>query len=152
MEISGDSTMQKLAEAFFQFKKLSWHHSPIGSLKSSELFVLFCIKDSTKPDDSGIMISEISRHLKVAPPTVTQLVNGLVTNGFVERSTDKEDRRAVRIKLTEKGEGAVKKAKDALIVTFGGLVEFLGEDKSIELSDLLGQVFTYFKGLEEYNI
>jgi DNA-binding MarR family transcriptional regulator len=150
MEISGDATIQTLIKSFFQFKKLAWHHIPIDGLKHSELFVLIRIKESNRLDDSGIMISEISRNLKVAPPTVTQLVNGLVTNRFVERSTDKEDRRAVRIKLTEKGESAVKKAQDALTDTFGGLVEFLGEDKSSELSDLLGQVFTYFKRLEEF--
>jgi len=82
--------------------------------------------------------------MKVAPPSVTQLVNKLETDGLVERLMDKEDRRAVRIKLTAQGEAITEKALDSIFESFNGLVVYLGEDKSNELADLLVKAFAYF--------
>jgi len=149
MEIHSNPNAQKLLESFFQFKKLHWNQSPIIGLKPSEIGVMFCIKDSPSSELSGIMVSEVSRKLKVAPPTVTQLINRLEQDGFVERNMDKDDRRAVRVKLTEKGLGSINKARDVLFSSFNGLVEYLGEEESNELSELLTKVFTYF--LEKKN-
>lgn len=135
---------QKLMEVFLRFNRLNRNHSPVVGLRPSELHVLYCIRRKTASDDSGIKVSEISSILNVASPTVTQLVTSLETKGFVERGVDKEDRRAVRIKLTEEGEIIIKKASDDFFKSFNGLVEFLGEDKSRELTELLSKVFVYF--------
>lgn len=144
-------TTQKVLESFFQFKKLNWHQGPIAGLKSSEIFLLFKIKKTAKSEAPGIKISEISRLLKVAPPTITQLINGLETHGFVERSADKEDRRAVRISLTDKGESVIKKASEELFTSFNGLVDYLGEEKSADLADLLSKVYFYFNEVKKIN-
>lgn len=135
---------QKLLEAFTQFHKLSWKQSPIAGLKSSEIRVLFAIKKMMKPDTSGIKMSDISNALRVASPTITQLINNLETNGFVERAMDKEDRRAVRVKLTSNGERAIEKASEAFFDAFSGLAEYLGEEDSNRLAELLSKTFAYF--------
>ena len=134
----------KLLEAFRQFHRVSWNRSPIIGIKPSEIMVLFCISKKAVIDSPGIKVSEISSLLKVAPPTVTQLINGLEDSGFIERAMDQEDRRAVRVKLTEKGQEVIGKASDAFFDTFNGLVEHLGEEKSKELTELLSEVFVYF--------
>lgn len=143
-------TAQKLMAAFKQFHRLK-KQSPVTDLKSSEVWVLFCIKKNVLPDSPGIKVSDISSALHVAAPTITQLVNSLETNGYVERAMDKEDRRAVRVRLTEKGERAMKKASEAFSESFNGLVEYLGEEKSSQLADLLSMVFTYFDELKRDN-
>ncbi len=137
--------VHKLLESFVQFHKLNWKQSPMVSLKSSEIMVLFSIKKLMNPDTPGIKMSDISNALRVASPTITQLINSLETNGFVERTMDKEDRRAVRVKLTDKGEGAIEKASESFYEAFNGLAEFLGEENSNLLADLLSQTFTYFE-------
>ena len=136
-------TAQKLMTAFKQFHSIR-KKSPVTDLKSSEVWVLFCIKKRVSPDSPGIKVSDISSALHVAAPTITQLINSLDANGYVERATDKEDRRAVRIRLTDKGEQAMMKASESFSESFNGLVDYLGEEKGNELAELLSMVFTYF--------
>ena len=151
MEKSRNPIAQKLLEAFTQFHRLNWRQSPIVGLKSSEIMLLFCIKRTVKSESLGIKVSDISSALKVASPTVTQLINGLETSGFVARAMDKEDRRAVRVNLTDKGKRALEKVSDVFYNSFNGLVEYLGEEKSSELAELLSKVFTYFNEMRKEN-
>jgi len=147
--IDVNPTTQKLMESFLQFKKLHWNRSPVAGFKPSEIMVLFCIKKRVKPDEPGIKVSELSSHLKVTSPTITQLVNSLEESGLVERTMDKEDRRAVRVRLTDDGENVIKKAWQAFSASFSGLVDYLGEEKSNELAELLAEVFSYFNERRE---
>lgn len=144
MEKAKNPTTQKLLEAFMQLKKVNWHQSPVEGVTFSELQLMFCVKRELEQDTSGIKISEISNFLKVAPPTITQLVNNLEVNGYVQRNLVKEDRRAVRITLTEKGEETIAKAKGEFFSYFDGLVKYLGEEQSDELAEILKKVFIYF--------
>lgn len=140
---------RKLMDAFSQFHRLKWRKSPVAGLKLSEVGVLLNIKKTLKPDSPGVKVSDISSALQVAAPTITQLINSLEADGFVERSMDKEDRRAVRVNLTAKGEDVIGKATEAFYTSFNGLVEYLGEAKSAELAELLSQVFVYFNEIKK---
>lgn len=106
--------------------------------------MLFCIKNYVETHEIGIKTSELSNILNVASPTITQQVNSLERRGFVERNVDKEDRRAVRIRVTEKGEEVFKKASEEFEASINGLVEHLGQEKSEQLADLLSETFNYF--------
>ncbi len=106
--------------------------------------VLVCIKSAVTVE-AGLRVSEISSLLKVAAPTVTQQLNSLAAHGLVEKHSDPEDRRAVRIRLTAEGESAMKAAADAFSTVITGLVSYLGAAKSQQLAALLGEVFTYFE-------
>ena len=128
-----------------QFNKVEWHQRSIAGCTLSEIRVLFCIRKSTKPDTSEMKVSEISKLLHVTSPTITQLLKGLEANGLVTRHIDPTDRRAVGIALTEKGEMVTQQAADAFSASFEGLVEYLGEEQSYQLAELLSQVFRYFK-------
>ncbi len=138
-----------------QFKRAGWHQLSTTGLKPSELRVLFCIgrglrphphtmEDGCKHTTQDMKVSEISRHLHVTPPTVTQLVKGLEVNGLVERNVDPVDRRAVGIKLTEKGEKITRQAGDDFLTSINGLIEYLGEDQSEQLAELLVKVSRYY--------
>ena len=48
-------------------------------------------------------MTELSDSLQLQPSTVTGLVDGLVEHGLVERREDEEDRRLVRVALTDHG-------------------------------------------------
>lgn len=139
-------TAQRLFEVFSKFKRMHKHkdQSPIPGLKTSEMHVLFCIKKNAEIGENGIKVSEISSIMNIASPSVTQSINSLEENKYVQRSMDKDDRRVVRVKLTEKGEEAIKIAETALENMLNGLVEYLGEEKSNELTELLSMVLSYF--------
>lgn len=89
-------------------------------------------------------MSEISKHLQVTSPTATQLINELEGKGLVERQVDPTDRRAVLIRLTKQGEAVQQEAEDAFLSSFQGLVAYLGEEESLQLSKLLSKATRYF--------
>ena len=52
----------------------------------------------------GVMrLSELSDHLRIAPRSTTEVVDGLQERGLVERQPDPTDRRATLVSLTEEG-------------------------------------------------
>ncbi len=95
-----------------------------------------------------IKVSEISKQLDVTSPTITQLLKGLEANGLIERHIDPIDRRAVVVKLTRKGEMVAQQAADAFFASMHGLLEYLGEEQSNQLVDLLSKVLRYFEERE----
>jgi DNA-binding MarR family transcriptional regulator len=131
-----------------QLKRLELHRQPIAGCKPSEMRVLFCIKKSTHATFPEIKVSEISRRLQVTSPTITQLLNGLEANGLIERHIDNIDRRSVGVKLTPKGEAVTQQAMDTVLASMHGLIEYLGEEQSNQLVELLSKVFIYFSEKE----
>lgn len=145
----GTTSAHRLLEAFVRFRRLHWRqHSsavhPVSGLTPSEMILMSYIKDGAATGGEGVTVSELSNSLNVASPTITQQINSLETHSFVERSIDKEDRRVVRIRLTEKGLQAQQKASETLLATINGLVDYLGEEDSDRLADLMTKVFHYF--------
>jgi DNA-binding MarR family transcriptional regulator len=51
----------------------------------------------------GVRASELAQHLRIAPRSATEVVDGLEAKGLVERRPDPADRRALRVVLTERG-------------------------------------------------
>src|SRR5947207_1799047 len=139
------TTAQKLLGAFKRFNRVAWHQESFMGCKPSEIQLLFCIKKGMMRSDAPAMkVSELSKYMHVTSPTVTQLIKGLEANGLVERHIDSTDRRAVRVQLTPKGEMVSQKASEAFFMSFSGLVEHLGEERSNQLAELLGDAFVYF--------
>jgi DNA-binding MarR family transcriptional regulator len=93
-------------------------------------------------------VSEISKRLQVTSPTVTQLLKGLEMHGLIERHIDPVDRRAVGVKLTREGEKVAQQAADAFTASMRGLIEYLGEEQSNQLVELLSKAFRYFSERE----
>ncbi|SMC27544.1 DNA-binding transcriptional regulator, MarR family [Clostridium acidisoli DSM 12555] len=148
MEEDISLTAQKLLKSINEFRRISKHGSPIEGLTHSEAMLVFCIKKNISSDEAGIKTSELSRVLKVASPTITQQINNLEARGYVERNADKNDRRAVRIKLTEAGEDVLRKTFKAFNEMIEGLVRYLGNERGNELADLLADAVTYFSEIK----
>lgn len=149
LEFLEHPTAKLLLESFRRFKRMHWNESPVHGFKPSEIMLMFCVHKGVKQNAAGIKVSELSGLLRVTSPTVTQLVKGLEARGFVERNMDEKDRRAVRIKLTEKGYRVIRKAKGHFAESFNGLVEYLGEEQSLQLAELLNKVSTYYDKTRE---
>lgn len=76
--------------------------SPKGGLKHLGLFyhIGIVLSRQKKPLSMG----ELSKALDTPLSTTTRMADWLVESGFVERLSDPEDRRIVRLALTEKGQ------------------------------------------------
>jgi DNA-binding MarR family transcriptional regulator len=148
MEQNTTATEQKLLSALTQFKRLGWHQRAVAGCRPSEIRVLFCVKEGTSADLPEMKVSEISKQMGVTSPTVTQLLKSLEAHGLVERNIDPIDRRAVGIKLTANGRMVAQQAREAFLASIKGLVEYLGEEESNQLAELLFKVFRYFSERE----
>jgi DNA-binding MarR family transcriptional regulator len=148
MDQTTNTTQQKLLSALTQLKRLGWHQRTIAGCKPSEIRVLFCVKEGTNPDLPEIKVSEIGKQLGVTSPTITQLLKSLEAHGLIERNIDALDRRAVGVKLTVKGAMVAQQAGEAFLASIKGLIEYLGEEQSDQLAELLSRVFRYFSERE----
>ncbi len=69
-------------------------------------------------------MSELSSGLQLQPSTVTGLVDALVQQGLVDRRSDPEDRRVVRVRLSAKGQRGRERHRRAMRQR---LMELLGD-------------------------
>lgn len=113
--------------------------------KPSEMTLLITIARRSREGDEGLKVSEISRFMGLTPPTVTQLINSLEAKQMVERLPDANDRRVVRIKLTEQGGIITRRAKEHMNAALNRLVDYLGEDESNQLAELLLKVHRFIE-------
>lgn len=145
MEIDWDinPTTLRLMQTMREFHRLSWGERPVAGCKPSEIRVLFCIRNGK------MKVSEISKLLNVTSPSVTQLLKGLEAHRLIERHIDPVDRRAVGIKLTEEGDEVIRQAMEGYKRSLDGLVEYLGQDKSEQLVELITKVMRYFSEQQE---
>jgi len=137
-------TVQKLLQSFMKFRKTGWHDKKIAGFNPSEFRVLATIQRCANDKNTEMKVSEISQLLQVTPPTITQIINILEKDSLIERTIDPEDRRAVKIKLTPAGIEAAENTRKAFGETFLGLIDYLGEQESGQLAELLSKVHDYF--------
>ena len=72
------------------------------SVRQHQTMSLVCRLTEEKPN--GITLKELAEAMKLAPATVSELVESLVKKNFLQRIQNPEDRRAVQITLTEHGQ------------------------------------------------
>jgi DNA-binding MarR family transcriptional regulator len=80
---------------------------------------------------------EVASYLKVAPPTATALIQSFVEDGILDRSTDPEDRRRVRLSLSKKGLRIMEEMKGRKKATFQRIFSSLSDEDCRELSRIL---------------
>jgi DNA-binding MarR family transcriptional regulator len=137
-----NSVAHKLLSALGKIHKAQWQQSMEGN-KPSEMTLMLCIAGNCYMNKEGPKVSELSRQLGLMPPTVTQLINSLEAKNMVERQPDASDRRAVRVILTEEGIAVTQRAKSYREASLNKLVEYLGEEESNHLAELLLKVHEF---------
>jgi DNA-binding MarR family transcriptional regulator len=133
---------KNLMSSFQRFRRIMKGPNFAG-LKHSEMGLLFNIKGSCSDESDGMKVSELSSRMHVTSPSITQIVTSLEEQGLVMRKMDKDDRRSVKVTLTPKGIEVTDKAELQLTSMLNGLVEHLGPEKSLELTEILNDVFDY---------
>lgn len=84
--------------------------------------------------------AEIARRLLVSAPVVTRLAASLVDSGYVERGTDPEDRRAVRLSITPKGRRKVRAMRRDLLTAATELLAPLAADRRAAIGAALDEL------------
>jgi DNA-binding MarR family transcriptional regulator len=78
------------------------HSNPVENINDFDLFYNVGSAFSRQPEPTMTM-GDLSHSLNVPLSTATRIVDWLVNNGYAQRLPDPEDRRIVRVALTETG-------------------------------------------------
>jgi len=102
-------------------RHLSGQLEPYG-VSIPQMFVLTCLND-----ENGLTLKEIGNRTLIDSSSMTVLVDKLEKDNLVERHLDAEDRRAIRVIITEKGQAIAEE-----------LVK-IGTEFNAQLYDMLGE-------------
>ena len=125
-------TQVRVFEAFFN--GVGQHE-----LKPGEYSVLWII--SLNPN---VRQGDVARRLSIKPAHMTKVIQRLESRGFLTRHIPDNDRRSVRLKLTDEGQEFVDKYKEAYF-TYYEMENSLSSDEMAQLTKLLQK----FIGLEK---
>lgn len=101
-------------------------------LRMAAMFFIGSQKDPTMKD--------IASHLMVRPSSVTPLVRSMESKGFVVRKADPNDRRTVRIRLTEKGRKRLAEKRRMMEKHLGEVIGPLTEKEKTTFITLLEKI------------
>ncbi|WP_294344414.1 MarR family transcriptional regulator [uncultured Clostridium sp.] len=95
----------------------------------SHMKVIFYLKGH----DSA-SLSEIAKKLSISKSNMTPIIDKLVNEDFVTRYEDPNDRRVLRVKLSEKSISLLEGIKNCIIEQFASKLSTLNEEDLSELS------------------
>lgn len=74
-------------------------------------------------------VGSLARAEQVSAPTMSRLLSGLESDGFVVREADEEDARAVRVRATAKGTRVLQQGRQRRVAELVGLLEGLSSEE-----------------------
>ncbi len=125
-----------LIEAFFKLSRLMKENMSYSSsiAKLSLLQIQALVFLQQKPN---AQMREIAVQFKIEMPTATSLVNKLCKMGLVVRKEDLQDRRLVRISLTDQGRSLLTKAKIDRSKKLTQIISYLSESDQQVLKKII---------------
>ena len=79
--------------------------------------------------DESMPLSQVIQDLRVSKQSAGQLVDSLVTRGYLDRDVDPDDRRRLTVSLTARGRDAASIQAAARSEVDAALVDLIGDDK-----------------------
>ena len=88
-------------------------------------------------ETEGLRQRDVAERLHIGPPAMSEFVGHLENNGYLVREVDPQDRRATRLKLTEKGEARAWEVREERRERFARRFAALTDSEKQELLRLL---------------
>lgn len=108
--------------------------------------VLFALRNLPDP----VTVTDVAHWLDRNPNGVSMLVDRMVADGLIKRVRDLEDRRAVRLEITPKGEKAITEGNKLTQRALKELFEGITDEEFVIVSGVLEKV--RFKSLDFLNL
>ncbi len=122
--------------------------------RGSDYGLLYHVGATLMSQQSPLTMGELSRSMDVPLSTATRMVDWLEKGGFIERLTDPNDRRIVRVKLTETGETIYRTTHELMCKRIEkSLSRFTLQEREtlvLLLHKLVVVMEEEFKGVEQY--
>lgn len=91
-------------------------------------------------EESGLRQKQLCETMGVGAPAMSETIERLEADGYVERIPDPEDKRATRILLTEKGKARAYEMQDNHEENMDEMFKNLTEDEKVQLIALLQKI------------
>ncbi|MDD2457670.1 MAG: MarR family transcriptional regulator [Eubacteriales bacterium] len=128
--------LEKLLQLMQMFHRIGVKLLPTDGLNRSELMMLKTTKTLGSSNEQ-VTISQLSEHLSISKPAVSQVVNSLEEKDLVKRITTRADRRVVFIQITSNGESMLKKNIEAVQLSLSNIIKQMGEHDTDEFIRLM---------------
>ena len=142
MALDDDPTDMPLGRSIGRAHKFTrmWGDSLLAPLDGSvtEWIVLFHIAAADPP---GASQSEVARFSDMGGPALVRHIDRLEADGLVTRTRDDEDRRVVRLALTDAGHDRLAALRDVMASADATLRAVLTEEEAHTMQVALGKVF-----------
>ena len=129
-------TQRRVAHAFAEVLKQSCqeHHKPYV-VTPPQLGVLSLLSES-----DGETVGTIAQRRGLDAPTITGIVKRLEQNGLVERLHDREDRRVVKVYLTDEGRDVMRLLPEAIATYQNAMTRGFSEAEQRDLLSKLQRI------------
>lgn len=124
------SYSQKFAAIIARMHKLKFGNMLTG-ISEIEFKTMSAISRISMSGD--VKVSDIARYLELSAPAVSRTMKSLEEKEYIERHTDKQDRRNTFVKLTKKGEEQQKAWMKSFEEFSEAIFARLGDEKSNQL-------------------
>jgi DNA-binding MarR family transcriptional regulator len=140
MEQTREDLLQTVVQRMMSIMRHVRHVEPPVEpiLSPPQMHIVFTIAHH----QGGISVSELAEGAGVTPGAITQFVNTLVEKGLVAREGDLNDRRIVRLKLTDQAKNHFEKFKTEHLASMCRVFEVLNDDEIKQLIDILTKIDT----------
>jgi DNA-binding MarR family transcriptional regulator len=142
-----DPQLDAFITAFDEFvraaKRARARVEPDAVLTSSQYDLLYPLLDA----EDALGLRELARAAGVSAPTATRMVDGLEARGLVTRERSAEDRRAVRLALTDAGIDAVRERRALLLARRRALFDQLAPGERRAAAKVLARLATAYESV-----
>lgn len=90
-------------------------------------------------------MKRIAEYLNIKAPSATSLVNGLVHTGYIKRISNPDDRRMVKMKITDKGREYLKDGMKQMTEKIKEVLSKLKQDKIDNFIKIMEEINSAYK-------
>lgn len=137
---------EKAEESVTKVERLLRHMAFIIKKRGRDILVDFGITSPqfnallTLKDHPSITMGELCEKLFLACSTATDLIDRMEKNGFLERNRDAQDRRVIRLSISEKGKQVISEVIVARRRYVASILEKLTEEETEQLGNSLDKL------------
>lgn len=108
-------------------------------LTRSEIMLLYQAMEFSRDIGGDITVAEAAKCLEVSMPAVSRTLRSLSEKGFIERNFNENDRRSVRIVVTESGKNALERFLKTVFSVLDKAMEEFTDDELMKIIELHGR-------------
>ena len=113
-----------------------------GELTDAQYSLLFCLRDQ-----SQMSVRDLAYAADLSPASVTEMLDGLLAAGLVQRQRSDRDRRVVFTSLTDSGRGLVEERRARFEPRLRAALEPFSEDELVVAAAVLERLRALFEEL-----